>query len=77
MLGHANCGAIAATLEILEKREQAPGDIAALPRGPTLCTSPACSRAQRLCLLQRFKDRKLKIVGAVHDLNTGRVAVLD
>jgi carbonic anhydrase len=90
VLGHANCGAVQASIEA----KAVPGQISALYRyirpavdlaGPTLeATIRANAKLQASLLRQsspvlaeHIKQNQLKIVAAYYDLTTGRVTILE
>jgi carbonic anhydrase len=90
VLGHANCGAVKASIEA----KAAPGQISALypyirpaiePAGHDLDAAIKANAKFQAALLQQsspvlaenIKQNKLKIVSAFYDLASGRVSLLD
>jgi carbonic anhydrase len=96
VLGHSECGAIKATIEVLTKNKQLPGHLPglvsylkppvqqALKAGGSLdeaikqnvIANVAKLQASPPVLLPLVKENKLRIVGAIYDLRTGRVEFL-
>lgn len=98
VLGHSNCGAVAATIKVVKENAELPGHLPALVKSikPAVAMAEKNNKADSLDAViadnvrynvQKLKDskpiiadlvakNKLKIVGGVYDIGTGKVTVL-
>jgi carbonic anhydrase len=81
VLGHSGCGALKAAMKHIDAKDSLPGAIDGLVELENAIRKNVEIGVERLKDLQpilapRVKDGKLKVVGGVYDLRTGKVTML-
>lgn len=99
VLGHTNCGAVTAAIEVVENRQELPGRLFVLidalepsvlrarmeHQGDLLLAATEENVRRQVRRLQTISPvinaakeaGRVKIVGAIYDMDTGRVTLLD